>query len=440
MNQPTPSPHGSAPVPAHELVVGAPSRTPATARPRRVLYVENGIGFGGAIICLRHLMRHLDATRYTPLLVTGRSGPEYQVLENDGPWWVVPDRRVDVRALRDGLLARLPAAHGGVLRWLITQACARADDLCNSLPHLLQLWWLARRLKPDIIHANNEPLCNRAALLVARLLGIPSVCHVRGVLDDTSLTRACYRLPGRIVSVSHWIDAGIADIGLPPERRRVVYDGIELERMDPGADGAAFRARLGLASDAYTVGLVGLLIPWKGQRLLLDAAPQLFRAIPNLQLVFIGSTPDDCRDYEMELRARVQAMGFGERVHFAGHQTDMPGVYNGLDVVLSASTEPEPLGTVVIESMSMARALVAPAFGGALEMARHEETALLFPPGDAAGMAACIERLHAEPGLAIRLGARARQQALTRFAIGSHAERIQAIYDELLGTRPEDAA
>jgi glycosyltransferase involved in cell wall biosynthesis len=407
--------------------------------PRRVLYVENGIGFGGAVICLRHLMQHLDPGRYTPLLVTGRSGPEYQVLAADAPWWVVRDRRVDLRPLRERLLARLPATgRAAPLRWLLTQAAARGDDLLNFLPQLLALWWLARRLRPDLIHANNEPLCNRAALLVARLLGVPSVCHVRGVLDDSPLTRACYRLPDCTVSVSHWIDQGIARLGLPPARRHVVYDGIALEGMDLGADGAAFRRRLGLTGEDYLVGLVGLLIPWKGQRLLLEAAPGLLARLPRLKLLFVGGTPVDCRDYEAELRARVAALGLEGRVLFAGHQTDMPAVYNGLDVVLSASTEPEPLGTVVIESMTMARPLVAPAFGGALEMARHDETALLFRPGDAADLAACIERLHGEAGLGARLGSAARQQALTRFAIASHAAQVQAIYDGLLGTRPEE--
>jgi glycosyltransferase involved in cell wall biosynthesis len=421
--KPAPATTASAPAaPSHE--------------PRRILYVENGIGFGGAVICLRHLIRHLDPARYAPLLVTGRTGPEYQVLKEDCPWWVVPDRRVDVRALREWLSTHLPGGRSGLGGRLVGQVAARTDDVGNFLPQFAQLWWLARRLKPALIHANNEPLCNRAALLVARLLGIPSVCHVRGVIDGSPLTRASYRLPTRTVSVSHWIDEGIAALGIPPERRHVVYDGIELDRMDLAADGHSFRSRLGLAAEDWLVGLVGLLIPWKGQRLLLDAAPRLLAGNPRLKLMFIGTTPADCRDYEAQLRARVEREGMSGRVIFAGHQTDMPAVYNGVDVVLSASTEPEPLGTVVIESMTMARPLVAPAFGGALEMARDDETALLFPPGDAAGLAACIERLQREAGLGERLGAAARQQALTRFAIATHAERIQSIYDDLLASNP----
>lgn len=403
--------------------------------PRQVLYVENGIGYGGAVICLRHLMQHLDPARYRPLLVTGRTGPEYQPLADDAPWWVVRDRRVDTRRWQQELARQAWPGQLPGLRWLLNQGCARTDDLANFLPQVLQLYLLARRLRPALLHANNEPLCNRAALLVARALGIPSVCHVRGVLDTSPLTRSCYQLPDHIVSVSHWIDRGLADIGLPEARRSVVYDGIDLERMDQRASGLALRQRLGLPIDAFVVGLVGLLIPWKGQALLLDAAPGLFQAIPKLQLVFVGGTPADCGGFEQLLRQRVAASPWGNRVHFAGHLTNMPEVYNGVDVVLSASIEPEPLGTVVIESMAMGRALVAPAFGGAAEMATHEVNALLFTPGDPQSLTENLIRLASDPDLSVRLGAAARTHALSTFAVATHAERIQALYDSMLATR-----
>ena len=48
------------------------------ATTKKILYVENGIGYGGAIICLRHLVRNLDRTRFTPMVITGRTSPQYQ--------------------------------------------------------------------------------------------------------------------------------------------------------------------------------------------------------------------------------------------------------------------------------------------------------------------------------------------------------------------------
>jgi len=403
--------------------------------PRRVLYVENGIGYGGAAICLRHLVRGLDRSRFEPLVVTGRTGPTYQDMANDGPWKYIPDRHLDVVGLRTRLDAATWPDRVPGLRALVMQCLARLDDAANFLPFFLRLTWTAWRFGADLVHANNEPLCNRAALLAGKVLRIPIVCHVRGDQQGSRSMRWWYRLPDHFVPVSHWVSAGIGELGVPADKRTVVYDGIALDKLDPGADPAPFRRQWQIADDAFAVGLVGLLIPWKGQRLFLEAARLLRERIPRLRMLIVGGTPEDCREYEADLRATVDKEGLAEIVTFTGHASDMQAVYAGLDVVVSASTSPEPLGTVVIESMTMARPLVGPNHGGAAEMAEHERSALLFTPGDAASLATAIARLHGDPALRRRLGTAARERALNLFAIERHAAEVQTIYDALMTNR-----
>ncbi len=400
-------------------------------KPRTVVYVENGIGYGGAAICMRHLVRNLDPARYRPLVVTGRTGPEYEDIGAEADWRHIPDRHVDVVGMRrrladSGWLDRPLAGP------LLNQLLARLDDVANFLPFFLGLLWTSWRARAALVHANNEPLCNRAALLVARVLRIPAVQHVRGEQSGSRMMGWSYSLPDHFIPVSHWISEGIGRLGVPGERRTVIYDGIELDALPLDTDRMAFRRRHGLAADDFVVGLVGLLIPWKGQELFLDAARRLAGLDPKLRMAIIGGTPDDCQAYEQRLRQRVREEGLEDRVLFTGHESNMPEVYNSLDVVVSASTSPEPLGTVVIESLALGRPLVAPAHGGAKEMAEHERTALLFRPGDADDLARCIRRLHDDPELGLRLGAAAREHALATFAVETHAERVQAVYDRLL--------
>ncbi|MBS3800847.1 MAG: glycosyltransferase family 4 protein, partial [Thioalkalivibrio sp.] len=282
------------------------------------------------------------------------------------------------------------------------------------------------------IHVNNEPLCNRGGLLAGRVLGIPTVCHVRGNQEGSAAMRWFYRLPTHFIPVSQWVSESIGLLGVPSERRTVIYDGLELEKLDVEADGQAFRRAFDIPQDAFVVGLVGLLIPWKGQEMFLDAAHLLRERIPGLRMLIIGGTPEECQGYEAKLRARVAQEGLEDVVMFTGHVSDMPTVYNGLDVVVSASTSPEPLGTVVIESMALGRALVAPSHGGAAEMAIHEETALLFRPGDAEDFAEKVAEFHDNPETGARIGAAAREHALATFHVRTHAEKVQAIYDRLL--------
>ena len=114
----------------------------------------------------------------------------------------------------------------------------------------------------------------------------------------------------------------------------------------------------------------------------------------------------------------------------------MAAVYNGLDVVLSASISPEPLGTVIIEAMTMARPILAPDHGGAVEMIENGRTGLLFKAGDADDLAAKIQRLHDDRALGLQLGKAARAHALQVFAIREHVRQVQRVYDCLLASKP----
>lgn len=402
----------------------------------RVLYVENGIGYGGAIICLRHLVRNLDRQHYRPMVVTGRTGPDYREIALEAEWRYVRDRYLDLVNLQRALAGSAWVARVPGLRPVLGQLLARTDDVVNFLPFFTRLLFITRAFRPALIHVNNDPLCNRAALLVGKLLGIPSVCHVRGDPRGSRMMGWLFGLPGQFIAVSRWISERIGEQGVPAERRCVIYDGIELDRLDLAADGRRWRARHGIADGDFAVGLVGLLIPWKGQRLFLAAIERLLRDIPRLRAVIVGGTPAECRAYEQELRTLAQRPELAGRVVFTGHCPSMAEAYNGLDVVVSASVQPEPLGTMIIECLTLGRPLVAPRHGGAVEMVEHERTGLLFEPGNAADLAAQIARFYHDPGLAERLGPAARAAALARFDIAAHVRAVEAVYRKLLPAVP----
>jgi len=410
-----------------------------TATPKRILFVENGIGYGGAIICLRHLVRNLDRNRFTPMVVTGRNGPQYREIADEALWKHIPDRHIDIVGAHQKFdPATWPDKIPG-LRLIINQLLGRADDVGNFVPFFLQLLWAAWRFKADLIHANNEPLCNRAALLVGKILKIPTVCHVRGNLNGSSrIMKRAFGLPDHFTPVSRWVSEIIQNkFDVPQEKITVIYDGLELENLETTRDGSIFRSQFNIPQDAFAVGLVGLLIPWKGQEIFLDAAAILKEKIPSLKMIIIGGTPDECTPFENILHQRVRDEGLEETVVFTGHITDMPTVYNGLDVVVSASTSPEPLGTVVIESMTMGRPLIGPNHGGAAEMMEHEKTGLLFEHGNAENLACAITQFHDSRELRENLGIAAREKALKTFAVEEHVRHVQNTYSMIFGEHNE---
>lgn len=399
---------------------------------KRILYVENGIGYGGAIICLRHLVRNLNRDTFEPMVITGLTGPQYREIAREAIWKHIPDRHLDVVSMKRNLkTARWPDIFPG-LRWLTNQLLSRLDDVANFLPAFIQTLWTVLRFKPDLIHVNNEPLCNRSAVLAGKILGIPVVSHVRGDQQGSKLMQSLFKMPDYFIAVSRWISDSIGRLGVPSEKRTYIYDGIELQNLDIGADSRAFRRQHQISEDAFVVGLVGLLIPWKGQMLFIEAAKQLLQEIPDVIFALVGGTPEECQSYETELRriaAQPELMG---RIVFTGHVSDMAAIYNGLDVVLSASTSPEPLGTMIIEAMTMARPLIAPNHGGAVEMIEHSKTGLLFKPGDAQDLAEKIRTFYRDSALRQHIGQSARAHALKTFSVEEHVRHIEGVYKELL--------
>ncbi|MDP3687196.1 MAG: glycosyltransferase family 4 protein [Sulfurimicrobium sp.] len=399
---------------------------------KRILYVENGIGYGGAIICLRHLLRNLDRNKFEPMVITGLGDQQYREIANEAIWKHIPDRRLDVVSMKRSLEAvKWPNALPG-LRWIINQLLSRLDDLFNFLPAFVQTVWTTIRFKPDLIHVNNEPLCNRAAILAGKLLGVPVLAHVRGDQQGSKLMHLFFKLPDYFVAVSRWVSDSIGLLGVPAEKRTFIYDGIEIHKLNMAADGQAFRRQHQIPADAFVVGLVGMLIPWKGQMLIIEAAKQLLQEMPDAVFALVGGTPDECRAYEAELRKIVEQSGLKGRVVFTGHVSDMAAVYNGLDIVVSASTSPEPLGVMVMEAMTLARPLVAPDHGGAVEVIENGRTGLLFKPGNTSDLAEKIRILYRDTDMRKDIGQSARDYALRTFSMAEHVRHVEDVYKQLL--------
>ena len=71
----------------------------------------------------------------------------------------------------------------------------------------------------------------------------------------------------------------------------------------------------------------------------------------------------------------------------------MPAAYMLTDVVVSASTNPEAFGRIVIEAQALGRPVVASDHGGARETIVEGETGWLFPPGDIEALTALLNKV-----------------------------------------------
>ena len=135
------------------------------------------------------------------------------------------------------------------------------------------------------------------------------------------------------------------------------------------------------------------------------------------------------------LLAQAERLGLRARLRFAGHCADMPAACGLADIVVVPSLQPEPFGRAVVEAQAMRRVVLAAAHGAALETVEHGVTGFLFPPGDAAALAALLRHaLSLSPEQRDWLGDNARASVIAGYTTAAMQSATLAVYDELLPT------
>jgi glycosyltransferase involved in cell wall biosynthesis len=171
---------------------------------------------------------------------------------------------------------------------------------------------------------------------------------------------------------------------------------------------------------------------WKGHEVFLRALAGMPKDEPVRGYIIGGPVYDTTgSEHTIEaLQALADGLGLNGRVGFTGFLPPAPAM-RALDVVVHASTRPEPFGLVIAEAMACGRAVIASAAGGAAELVDAGVDALTHAPGDAAGLSACMIRLARDPAARRELGARARASACRRFDADRMAREVVAAYEAI---------
>jgi glycosyltransferase involved in cell wall biosynthesis len=326
----------------------------------------------------------------------------------------VPGRgELEDRLRREGLpVARLPlgppaarrkplAALAGVVR--AARASGSADVvLLNGLSTQRVLHALRLRRRPAVLHVNNPILGGVAAWSRPWTWSV-----VRAVITDTEASADECIAAGAPADRVHPLNPPAWSGVIPPSAARL--DG-------PGR-----------------VGYVGRLEPRKGVEDLIVAARRFLRGRPKASVTIIGARSESAPPgYEASLRAAARASGVMDRIEFAGWRTDGDAAVAEFDVLCLPSRS-EPYGTVAAEAAARGVPVVATRVGGVPEVVLDGETGSLVPPGDPPALAEAIARLVDDRALRGRMGGRARERALERFAPGPYADRVDAVLRAAVG-------
>jgi len=232
-----------------------------------------------------------------------------------------------------------------------------------------------------------------------------------------------FRGAARVVCISQFIADQLAGWGVPRERLSVISSAVPLpdpQLLTPQHQAAA-RARLGVAPDVKLIGNIAAMVGHKDQATLLRAAKIVLQRRPEARFVIIGDG-----ELRRPLLAQRRELDLADQVLMPGFIPQAEEFLPAFDVFAMSSCM-EGLGSIVLDAFAAGTPVAATAGGGIPETVRHEETGLLVPVGDHAGLAAAILRLLTEEPLAARL----RANALDRVRRDYSVERMSGDYSKL---------
>ena len=299
-----------------------------------------------------------------------------------------------------------------------------------------------RERRIDLVHTISYPASLYAAL-AARWCGVPQVWHEHNIKRIHRVNSRLYRFAAAscaaVIGPSDAVTVNLARAGISPHRLRTVYNGIDLARFDVDEGTiAACRREFGLGPSGLAIGLFGQMLPYKGHRTLIDAAPAILQSVPGVRFFFVGALENP--PYQEELRLAMDAAGLTGAFTFLGWRRDIPVVLRAMDAIAVLTTTPEPAALGLMEAGAASRAVVATRTGGTAEIVVDGETGLLVPPGDATAVAAAFAALFKDGDTRARLGLAGRLRVEREFTLNRHLTEMEHLYREACSTGRRSAS
>jgi len=297
----------------------------------------------------------------------------------------------------DAVHVHWPMPHAVIGAALRRASGGRTAMVCSY--YSVEIHWVSSRLRPLL------PFLRWTAATADELTAIstPTADALRSLVD-------------RPVSVIPYGAALPDDDGAPPDRP----------------------ALSGMSGDPVRVLFVGRLVERKGIEVLVRAvAGGEFSRPVELRIAGAG-------EWELRIRAAIAQAGL-ERVRLLGRISaeELETEYRKADIfvlpaVRDAKGDTEGLGVVLLEALRFERPVIASDIGGIPDIVRNEETGLLCPAGDAAALAAALERLISNPDLARRLAEQGRAYAATAFGWKGIVGVTTSAYRRAISARMQD--
>lgn len=384
-----------------------------------ILFLHAGAEMYGADKVMLDLIRNLDKGRFSAHVILPCDGVLVDALKKEN---------ISVEVIPYPIMRRKYFNPKGIIQY--------GKGL---LKYSKQITKIAREKHIDIIHTNTAATLE--GCFVSRKLKIPQLWSIHEIIVSPKLM---FSLTSKWIS--KYANITITDSGavknhlmssgkFQDDDIHVIYNGVDANRFKPTNDCSYLYKEWDIPENVRIIGMMGRVNSWKGQGDFLNAANIIMSKYSDVYTVFVGAAFEGEEWREKELADAIAQSPYKDRIVNQGYRTDSEGIYKLYDVFVLPSTNPDPLPTVVLESMATGKPVVGYRHGGVCEMVADGENGLLAEVRNPEDLAEKIMRLLEDDELRIKMGEASRKRLLEKFSIESYIENYSNEYMRLVDKR-----
>jgi len=226
----------------------------------------------------------------------------------------------------------------------------------------------------DLVYTNTSTvLCGGIA---AKKNGVPSLFHIHEIPTGNKLYeifsgKIINRISSKVLTVSngvknHWLKY------IDDKKIERIYNGIVFKKTDS-------IIKLDRDQDDFVITSVARIIPYKGHGYLIEIADQLIKKSSKFKFLIVGDTLPSYFSYEKSVKKKVKDLGLENQIKFLGFRNDVSSILKQSDLFIHPAIAPDPLPTVLFESLYNDLPSVATNLGGAIEILDNGNNGLLIP-------------------------------------------------------------
>lgn len=378
---------------------------------------------GGAEVSILTLLRNMDRSRFDATVILPSPGPFSRSLDAIG----IP---VKIIQLPQGLI-RLK--RGRAFRSFLV--------LLGSIVTLKLFWfklWIYLKRNGFNLIMTNTVKAHLYGSIPASFCSLPLIWRFHDILTSLDFSPALIRVigmfgrrfPERILAVSNTARKHLIENGIPDHRVEVIYNGVSSELLELNDDFNDIRKELRLWKTVRLVGCIGRIIPQKGQKILLEAIPEVLERYPETFFLIIGDIFLGEEGYRKELFEIIDQKKLKEKVILTGFREDMRNVLRSLDIIVFPSVAPEASPLTILEAMALKKTVIASNIGGVKEIISEGVNGMLVEPNHPEQITEKILYLFDHRDICDRMGEKAKERIVKEFSLKVYVQAMEKAFRE----------